>query len=158
MAKPETLPILNGVLDYRRQLTNPFTGEVIKAAPGFNVIAAINEGYVGTLPMNEALKNRFVVIQVDYIDGDILKDVIKQQSQLQDDAIIEQIIKFNEDLRTMSKQGQISEEAASIRALIDLSDLITVMPIERAIKRTIIDKLEDEREQQAIKNAIELNF
>lgn len=24
MAKPETLPILNGVLDYRRQLTNPF--------------------------------------------------------------------------------------------------------------------------------------
>lgn len=106
MAKPETLPILNGVLDYRRQLTNPFTGEVIKAAPGFNVIAAINEGYVGTLPMNEALKNRFVVIQVDYIDGDILKDVIKQQSQLQDDAIIEQIIKFNEDLRTMSKQGQ----------------------------------------------------
>ncbi|MEZ2044485.1 MoxR family ATPase, partial [Staphylococcus aureus] len=158
MAKPETLPILNGVLDYRRQLTNPFTGEVIKAAPGFNVIAAINEGYVGTLPMNEALKNRFVVIQVDYIDGDILKDVIKQQSQLQDDVIIEQIIKFNEDLRTMSKQGQISEEAASIRALIDLSDLITVMPIERAIKRTIIDKLEDEREQQAIKNAIELNF
>ena len=128
MAKPETLPILNGVLDYRRQLTNPFTGEVIKAAPGFNVIAA-PEGYVGTLPMNEALKNRFVVIQVDYIDGDILKDVIKQQSQLQDDAIIEQIIKFNEDLRTMSKQGQISEEAASIRALIDLSDLITVMPM-----------------------------
>ena len=47
----------------------------------------------------------------------------------------------------MSKQGQISEEA-SIRALIDLSDLITVMPIERAIKRTIIDKLEDEREQK----------
>ncbi|MCC9115334.1 MoxR family ATPase [Staphylococcus capitis] len=158
MAKPETLPILNGVLDYRRQITNPYTGEVIKAAPGFNVIAAINEGYVGTLPMNEALKNRFIVIEVDYIDGDILKTVIKEQSRLQDDKVIEQIIKFNEDLRTMTKQGQISEEAASIRALIDLSDLATVIPIERAIKRTIIDKLEDEREQQAIINTIELNF
>lgn len=158
MAKPETLPILNGVLDYRRQITNPYTGEVIKAAPGFNVIAAINEGYVGTLPMNEALKNRFIVIKVDYIDGDILKTVIKEQSRLQDDKVVEQIIKFNEDLRTMTKQGQISEEAASIRALIDLSDLATVIPIERAIKRTIIDKLEDEREQQAIINAIELNF
>lgn len=32
MAKPETLPILNGVLDYRRQLTNPYTGEVIKSS------------------------------------------------------------------------------------------------------------------------------
>ncbi|BCU52280.1 nitric oxide reductase NorQ protein [Staphylococcus auricularis] len=158
MAKPETLPILNGVLDYRRQLTNPFTGEVVHAASGFNVIAAINEGYIGTLPMNEALKNRFVVIEVDYIDGDILKRVIKEQSQLQDDTMIESIIKFNEDLRTMSKQGQIAEEASSIRALIDLSDLATIMPIERAIKRTIIDKLEDEREQQAILNAVELNF
>ena len=108
--------------------------------------------------MNEALKNRFVVIQVDYIDGDILSDVIKNQSQLSDDKTIQKIINFNEDLRTMTKQGQISEEAASIRALIDLSDLATVMPIERAIKRTIIDKLEDEREQQAILNAVELNF
>ena len=151
-------PILNGVLDYRRQLTNPYTGEVIKAAPGFNVNAAINEGYVGTLPMNEALKNRFIVIEVDYIDGDILKTVIKEQSKLQDEQLIQHIIKFNEDLRTMTKQGQISEEAASIRALIDLSDLATVMPIERAVQRTIIDKLEDEREQQAILNAIELNF
>ena len=158
MAKPETLPILNGVLDYRRQLTNPYTGEVIKAAPGFNVIAAINEGYVGTLPMNEALKNRFIVIEIDYIDGDILKTVIKEQSKLQDEQLIQHIVKFNEDLRTMTKQGQISEEAASIRALIDLSDLATVMPIERAVQRTIIDKLEDEREQQAILNAIELNF
>ena len=158
MAKPETLPILNGVLDYRRQLTNPYTGEVIKAAPGFNVIAAINEGYAGTLPMNEALKNRFIVIEVDYIDGDILKTVIKEQSKLQDEQLIQHIIKFNEDLRTMTKQGQISEEAASIRALIDLSDLATVMPIERAVQRTIIDKLDDEREQQAILNAIELNF
>ena len=84
--------------------------------------------------------------------------MIKEQSRLQDDQVIRQIIKFNEDLRTMTKQGQISEEAASIRALIDLSDLATVIPIERAIKRTIIDKLEDEREQQAIVNAIELNF
>lgn len=131
---------------------------MIKAAPGFNVIAAINEGYVGTLPMNEALKNRFIVIEVDYIDGDILKTVIKEQSKLQDEQLIQHIVKFNEDLRTMTKQGQISEEAASIRALIDLSDLATVMPIERAVQRTIIDKLEDEREQQAILNAIELNF
>ena len=158
MAKPETLPILNGVLDYRRRITNPFTGEIIQAQPGFNVIAAINEGYIGTLPMNEALKNRFVVIQVDYIDGEILKEVIKTQSALRDDSLIAQIVTFNQDLRTMTEQGQISEEAASIRALIDLADLATVMPIQRAIQRAIIDKLEDEREQQAIVNAMELNF
>src|SRR5699024_8392601 len=43
MANPETLPLINGVLDYRRRVTNPFTNEIITAKEGFNVIAAINE-------------------------------------------------------------------------------------------------------------------
>lgn len=158
MAKPETLPILNGVLDFRRTVTNPFTGEVVTAHPDFAVIAAINVGYVGTLPMNEALKNRFVVIDMDYISGDMLKQVIKDQSKLQDDELIGQMVQFNKDLITMAAQGQISEEASSIRALLDLCDLTTIMPVDRAIKRAIIDKLEDEREQQAITNAMELIF
>ncbi|MCE4957006.1 MoxR family ATPase [Macrococcus caseolyticus] len=158
MAKPETLPILNGVLDFRRQITNPFTGEVIKAHENFKVIAAINVGYVGTLPMNEALKNRFVVLDLHYIDGEILKQVILEQSSLQESQIIDQVIRFNQDLVTMASQGQISEEASSIRALLDFCDLISIMPIERAAKRAIIDKLDDEREQNAIINAMELNF
>ncbi|MCU7556696.1 MoxR family ATPase [Macrococcus capreoli] len=158
MAKPETLPILNGVLDFRRTITNPFTGEVIKAHENFKVIAAINVGYVGTLPMNEALKNRFVVLDLHYIHGDVLKQVIKEQTTLHDDSLLDQIIKFNQDLITMARQGQISEEASSIRALLDFCDLISIMPIERAVKRAIIDKLDDEREQNAIMNAMELNF
>ncbi|MEX6014328.1 ATP-binding protein [Mammaliicoccus sciuri] len=158
MAKPETLPILNGVLDFRRSLTNPFTGEVVQAKEGFSVVAAINVGYIGTLPMNEALKNRFVVLDIDYIDGETLKMIIKEQSALQDDEIMDSIVQFNKDLRIMSSQGQISEESASIRALIDLADLATVIPVRRAIKRAIIDKIDDEREQQAIQNAIELIF
>lgn len=158
MAKPETLPILNGVLDFRRTITNPFTGEVIKAHNNFKVIAAINVGYVGTLPMNEALKNRFVVLDLHYISGDVLKQVILEQTTLQDTKIIDQIIKFNQDLVTMASQGQISEEASSVRALLDFCDLLQVMPIERAAKRAIIDKLDDEREQNAIINAMELNF
>ena len=108
--------------------------------------------------MNEALKNRFVVLDIDYIDGETLKMIIKEQSALQDDEIIDSIVQFNKDLRIMSSQGQISEESASIRALIDLADLATVIPVRRAIKRAIIDKIDDEREQQAIQNAIELIF
>ncbi|KAA1040241.1 MoxR family ATPase [Macrococcus equipercicus] len=158
MAKPETLPILNGVLDFRRTLTNPFTGEVVTAHDDFAVIAAINVGYVGTLPMNEALKNRFVVIDMNYISGDILKQVIQEQTKLADITLIDQLIQFNQDLVVMAEQGQISEEASSIRALLDLCDLTTIMPVERAIKRAIVDKLEDEREQQAIMNAMELTF
>ncbi|WP_074439945.1 AAA family ATPase [[Bacillus] enclensis] len=158
MAKPETLPILNGVLDYRRSITNPFTGEVIKASPAFGVIAAINEGYVGTVPLNEALKNRFVVVDVPYIEGDVLKEVIKSQSQLKNEKLIHTFVELSSDLLVQVKNGQVSEEAASIRALLDACDLAVYLPAKRAIQRGIIDKLEDEREKAAIKNIAETLF
>ncbi|MGG3916140.1 ATP-binding protein [Rossellomorea vietnamensis] len=158
MAKPETLPILNGVLDYRRSITNPFTGEVVKAAPSFGVVAAINEGYVGTVPLNEALKNRFVVIDVPYIEGETLKSVIESQSKLTDDKLIRQFVNLSSDLLIQVKNGQISEEAASIRALLDACDLAVYLPAKRAIQRGIVDKLEDEREKAAILNIAETLF
>lgn len=158
MAKPETLPILNGVLDYRRSITNPFTGEVVKAASSFGVIAAINEGYVGTVPLNEALKNRFVVIDVPYIEGETLKSVIESQSKLTDDKLIGQFVNLSSDLLIQVKNGQISEEAASIRALLDACDLAVYLPAKRAIQRGIVDKLEDEREKAAILNIAETLF
>lgn len=46
MAKPETLPLLHGALDYRKMITNPFTQEVVYGDDEYRVIAAINEGYV----------------------------------------------------------------------------------------------------------------
>ncbi|WRP04828.1 MoxR family ATPase [Rossellomorea aquimaris] len=158
MAKPETLPILNGVLDYRRSITNPFTGEIVKAAPTFGVIAAINEGYVGTVPLNEALKNRFVVIDVPYIEGETLKSVIESQSKLTDSKLITQFVDLSSDLLVQVKNGQISEEAASIRALLDACDLAVYLPAKRAIQRGIVDKLEDEREKAAIQNIAETLF
>ncbi|PFA70700.1 hypothetical protein CN378_00055 [Bacillus sp. AFS015802] len=158
MAKPETLPILNGVLDYRRSITNPFTGEIVKAAPSFGVVAAINEGYVGTVPLNEALKNRFVVIDVPYIEGKTLKAVIESQSKLTDPKLISQFVNLSSDLLIQVKNGQISEEAASIRALLDACDLAMYLPAKRAIQRGIVDKLEDEREKAAIMNIAETLF
>ncbi|MGM9926101.1 MAG: AAA family ATPase [Bacillus sp. (in: firmicutes)] len=156
MAKPETLPILNGVLDYRKMITNPFTQEVVVGQEGFGVIAAINEGYIGTTPLNEALKNRFIVIEVPYIQGDALKQVLKEQSGLSDEETIDWFAKLSSDLIAATERGELSEEAASIRALLDAADLSTVIPIERAIKRSIIDKLDEEKERQLVQNIVDL--
>lgn len=156
MAKPETLPILNGVLDYRKTITNPFTQEVVAGQEGFGVIAAINEGYIGTTPLNEALKNRFIVIEVPYIQGEALKQVLKEQSSLIDEDTIDWFITLSGDLIAATERGELSEEAASVRALLDAADLSTVIPIERAIQRCIIDKLDEEIEKQLVQNIVDL--
>ncbi|PJW13895.1 hypothetical protein CV945_11660 [Geobacillus sp. Manikaran-105] len=158
MAKPETLPILNSVLDYRRRLTNPLTGEVVEAKPTFGVIAAINEGYIGTVPLNEALKNRFVVIDVPYVQGETLKSVIMAQTTLTDDTLINRFVALSADLLAQVRNGQVAEEVASVRALLDACDLAVHIPPLRAIERSIIDKLDDERERAAVRNIAETWF
>ncbi|MBM7645972.1 MoxR-like ATPase [Scopulibacillus daqui] len=157
-AKAETLPILNGVLDYRRMVLNPFTGETVRAKEGFSVIAAINEGYVGTTPLNEALKNRFVVIDVPYLQGGALGNMLKEQSLLKDEHVISQFVTLSQDLLSKVKEGQISEEGASTRSLLDACDLSAYMPPQRAIRRAMIDKLEDDREKAAVQNIAETIF
>lgn len=158
MAKPETLPILNGVLDYRKTITNPFTGEVVKADQNFGVIAAINEGYVGTVPLNEALKNRFVVIDVPYVQGNVLLQVLKSQSRLNDEKLLKKYVTLSSDLISLVENGNLSEEAASVRALLDTCDLSVYLPPIRAIQRGIVEKLEDEREKAAIINIAQTLF
>jgi len=158
MAKPETLPLINGVLDYRRTITNPLTNEMIIAEEGFNVIAAINEGYIGTVPLNEALKNRFIVIEVPYIQGDQLKSLILSNTALTNESKIDLFVTLSSDLIQAVQQGKMSEDAASIRALLDACDLSVFIPSKRAIQRAIVDKLEEEREKEFVENLAETLF
>ncbi|RIU88342.1 ATP-binding protein [Oceanobacillus picturae] len=158
MAKPETLPLINGVLDYRRTITNPFTNEIVTANKGFGVIAAINEGYVGTVPLNEALKNRFVVIDVPYIEGEQLKSLIKSNTRLQDERMIDLFVSLSADLVQAAFQGKLSEDAASIRAILDACDLSSIIPPQRAVQRAIAAKLDEEREQEFIMSLAETLF
>src|SRR5690625_4417046 len=148
MAKPETLPLINGVLDYRRTITNPLTNEMIIAEEGFNVIAAINEGYIGTVPLNEALKNRFIVIEVPYIQDEQLKSLIQSNTKLTNESKIDLFVTLSSDLIQAVQQGKMSEDAASIRALLDACDLSVFIPPKRAIQRAIVDKLEEERDRK----------
>ncbi|MUV36725.1 uncharacterized protein JNUCC1_00529 [Lentibacillus sp. JNUCC-1] len=158
MARPETLPLINGVLDYRRTITNPFTQEIITAENGFGVIAAINEGYVGTVPLNEALKNRFIVIDIPYLQGEDLKQLIKSESRLNDDRLINHFVTLSSDLIKAVSQGQLAEDAASIRALLDACDLSSHIAPRRAIQRAITDKLEESRERQLVENIAQTLF
>ncbi len=158
MAKPEVLPILNAALDYRRTMTNPLTGEEIIADEDFLVIAAINIGYAGTMPMNEALLNRFNIVEIDYVSDDALLEILKNQSLQSDEDVLRKLTGFHKDLVTMTRQGQISKESSSVRSLLDLSDLSTLIPPVRALERAVTGKLDNDQEKTAIYNAFKLHF
>ena len=150
MARPETLPILHSVLDHRRMLTNPFTGEVIYAHEDFTVISAINEGYVGTSPMNEALKNRFVSFTVPYLTGEQLEIVMKDTYPSASEQLIETFLNIGNDLKKQVMNGLLSDEAASVRSLLDAMGLAEHIPVKRAVQYAIAEKLDDKIERRLV--------
>lgn len=150
VARPEVLPILHGALDHRRRLTNPLTAEVLQAHPNFCVIAAINEGYAGTSPLNEALLNRFVVFDVPYVQGEALAQLIREATALAGAHHVERFVRLSADLVRASEVGELPVEAASIRALLDACDLSTQMPPLRAVRYAVAGKLSDPREQDLV--------
>ncbi len=155
MAKPETLPILHSVLDHRRMLTNPFTGEVIYAHENFTVISAINEGYVGTTPMNEALKNRFISFSVPYLSGEELREIIEVEFPNVSNGLVDTIMNISHDLRKQVINGLLSDEAASIRSLLDAMSLAQYISVKRAIRYALAEKLEDEIEQNLVMELVD---
>lgn len=150
MAKAETLPILHSVLDYRRMLTNPFTGEVIEAHPHFNVISAINEGYIGTAPMNEALKNRFISYSIPYLAGEQLKNLWESAFPNAPQSLKNVMYNLAEDLKGQVQNGLLSEEAASIRSLMDATELAQYIEPLRAIRYAVAEKLDDVGERELV--------
>ncbi|PKH10081.1 MoxR family ATPase [Planomicrobium sp. MB-3u-38] len=148
MAKAETLPILHSALDHRRMMTNPFTGEVIEAHPDFGVIAAINEGYIGTAPMNEALKNRFIAYPIPYLSGQQLSELWNREFPDAELKLKKFMLNLAEDLMKQVENGLLSEEAASIRSLLDATALAGYMDPIRAVDYAIAQKLEDESERE----------
>ncbi len=155
MARPETLPILHSVLDHRRMLTNPFTGEVIYAHKNFTVISAINEGYVGTSPMNEALKNRFVSFSIPYLTGEQLKTVMINTYPHASQHLVETFLQIGDDLKKQVMNGLLSDEAASVRSLLDAMGLAEHIPVKRAVQYAIAEKLDDKIERRLVMELVD---
>lgn len=150
MAKAETLPILHSVLDHRRMMTNPFTGEVIEAHPDFSAIAAINEGYIGTAPMNEALKNRFIAYPIPYLSGEQLTALWDREFPEADESLKAFMLNLAADLMKQVENGLLSEEAASIRSLLDATALALHIDPLRAVRYAIAEKLDDQNERHLL--------
>lgn len=78
---PRVASSLFGVLDGRRQLTlNDKGGEIVNLGDNVLVVADMNPGYIGTMELNEALRNRFP-IKIDWgYDNLVEKRLVKTAS------------------------------------------------------------------------------
>ncbi len=134
-SSPGILFILHSILDDERKVVLvQKDGEVVNAHPDFWFVSTMNPDYVGTRPLNAALKDRFqIIMEYDY-DKAVEKKIVKDT----------RILELADKLRVLYKQGTLSTPV-STRALMQYVDNKSLFGEEMAQEMFINRFNSDER-------------
>ena len=118
------------------------------------IIATANEGYqyTGTKTLDEALRQRFVKVQIDYLPSKIEADVLVKRCGISSEDA-KKLVKIAEKIRERCKEETLNR-ATSLRELIDAGDYISCgESFLDAVEYSIISGYQDD-EQDEIRDLI----
>lgn len=142
-ARKDVTVVLHPLTDDRRILPIDRTGEELKAAPGFMLVASYNPGYQNILKtLKPSTRQRFVAMEFDFPAPENEVAIVARESGL-DPERVKPLVRLAGKLRAL--KGQDLEEGVSTRLLVYTATLIASgMPIERAIEAAMIEPLTDD--------------
>jgi MoxR-like ATPase len=125
-----------------RKIVVPRIGTVI-AKDGFTIIATQNpEEYIGTSRLGEALKDRFVMIRLDYQPEDMEELIVRKETGSEDDLLVKVAVK----IARRTRESPDIRRGASVRGAIDIV-MITqqatskhLYELDRSARREIVEK------------------
>lgn len=156
---PEVTSLLHSLLDWQRCITVPGVGEV-KAHPDFRLVAAMNVGYMGTRPLNQAFRDRFRGVQVPGVSKAVLEKIL---SRYADSAVCSTLAEIYQSLyeAVYSPVGAtLTESCLSVRALIRAAEEITLgigSPNEIIIS-CLTEFIEDEGERTRVRDLVSMRL
>lgn len=121
-ARPDTIVALHSLTDHRRSLFLERTGEELKAADGFMLVASYNPGYQGMgRELKPSTKQRFIALQFHYPREEVETEIIIHESGVED-AIARKLVKLASRIRNLKELGML--ETVSTRLLVHAASLI----------------------------------
>jgi len=158
MTRSEVLSVLHMVTDYRNKLDVPGYG-IVKAHPAFRFIGTMNYGYMGTVELNEAFSDRFMVVHVPPMNNkDFINALQSRFEGLTKDAAT-LLVKLFRDLDMKAQGGNITSRAVTVRGLFQSLGLIKHgIPPYQALECCVINKAFDTSERVQIKDTIDTLF
>jgi MoxR-like ATPases len=163
--EPNSIPTdvlfyLHSAGDDRRTITFA-DGRQIKAAEGFQIIGAMNEGYSGTALMNAATRQRFhSTIQCHYLSKAREAKLIAKRTGI-DLELAKQLAALGENLRSLGKTNKQLRTPISTRMLLNAAALVKVgAPVLTAAHMTITEQVPSQfaAEKKAVSDAVVAYF
>lgn len=142
-ARQDTIVVIHPLTDDRRLLPVEKTGELIEAAPGFQLIVSYNPGYQHALKeLKPSTRQRFVALEFDFPKPKVEAEIIAHEGGV-DEKTAAGLVKLAGRVRQLRDQGLA--EAPSTRLLVAAARLIASgIPLREAIHSALVAPLTDD--------------
>jgi nitric oxide reductase NorQ protein len=142
-ARQDTVVVIHPLTDDRRLLPIERTGELIEAAPGFQVVISYNPGYQHAIKdLKPSTRQRFVALDFDFPPPGVEATIVAHESGV-DAATATALVRVGERVRRLRDQGLA--EAPSTRLLVATARLISGgIGAQQACRAALIGPLTDD--------------
>lgn len=142
-ARQDTVVVIHPLTDYRRMLPLDKTGEIIEAAPGFQLVVSYNPGYQRMLKdMKQSTRQRFVALDFEFPSAEKEAHIVVHESGAAE-PIAHALVSLGRRLRGLQDRGLA--EVPSTRLLIAGARLIASgIPVRQACYAAIVSPLSDD--------------
>lgn len=138
-ARRDTLAVLHSLLDDRRELFLDRTGEAVRAAPEFALLASYNPESRSLLKeLKPSFRQRFVTLTVDYLPPQQEALVVQHESGVSED-VAAALVRSAVALRRSAHAGI---EPPSTRLLVAAASLVSAgLPLDQAVRIGLVNPL-----------------
>lgn len=156
---PEVTSILHTLLDWQRTITVSGLGEV-KAHPDFRLVAAMNVGYMGTRPLNNAFRDRFRGIQIQGVSRETLMELLQERVPEDTARKLADIYEALYESVYSPTGATLSENCISLRSLLRAAEEISmgIASQKEIIISCLTESLESASERTQVKDLIEMRL
>lgn len=157
-ARQDTIVVLHSLTDHRRTLTIDKTGEVLEAAPGFQMVISYNPGYQRMLKdLKPSTRQRFVALDFDFPAPGHEASIVQHEGGI-GRAEAETLVALAAKLRGFQDRGLA--EAPSTRLLVATAKLMARgIDTRRACQVALVSPLTDDAGLlEAMNDLLDLTF
>ena len=142
-ARQDTVVVMHPLSDDRRILPIEKTGELLEAAPGFQLVISYNPGYQHAVKdLKPSTRQRFVALEFDYPPAALESEIVAHESGVKR-STASSLVELATKVRRLRDQGLA--EGPGTRLLVATARLIASgIPAEQACRTALVGPLTDD--------------
>jgi nitric oxide reductase NorQ protein len=147
-ARQDVVVVIHPLTDHRRLLPIEKRGELVEAAPGFQLVVSYNPGYQHALKdLKPSTRQRFVTIDFGFPPPEVERQVVAREGRV-DDGTAATLVELAGRIRRLQDTGL--PEAPSTRVLVATARLIhRGIPPREACEAALVGPLSDDPDLRA---------